>query len=243
MATLPPSADITGGAITEGQAKTWLTNVRTFIASLLGSDGTQPAALAALGAPWHGSIVKTGAYTVVAADRGKVLKCDGTWTLSFTAAATLGDGFYVEVINDSSGVITLDANSSELIDGVTTLALAAGKSVVAYCDGEKFMTFGRGGVESFNTRTGAVTLASGDISAALGYAPAGRVAGHTLGTAVFVTGSINLYANFGPGPVVIYEYHDEFTQWVWGGLVVSPGLTVYSPSTNIGAYIYPLVRT
>jgi hypothetical protein len=168
MPTLPDSSDITGSTITEGQAKTWFSSVRTFIATMLGSGGTQGEALTALGVPMHGSIPKTGAYTVVATDRGKVVKCAGTWSLSLTAVATLGDGFAVCIANDGAGVITIDANLSELIDGATTLALAAGKSLSLYCDGTKWISFGRGGVESFNTRSGAVTLTSGDITGASG---------------------------------------------------------------------------
>jgi hypothetical protein len=168
MPTLPPSSDIIGSTITEGQAKTWFSSVRTYIATLLGAGGTQGEALTALGVPMHGSIPKTGAYTVVATDRGKVVKCAGTWSLSLTAVATLGDGFAVCIANDGAGVITIDANLSELIDGATTLALAAGKSLSLYCDGTKWISFGRGGVESFNTRSGAVTLTSGDVTGAGG---------------------------------------------------------------------------
>ncbi len=171
MATLPPSSDITNSSATEGNAKTWFSAVRTFIAQMLGTDGTQSAALSALGVPFNSSVIKTGAYTVVPADRGKVLKCSGTWPLAFSAVATLGDGFVVEVVNDGAGVITLDPDLSQAIDGVTTISLAAGKSLVVYCDGTKLVTFGRGGVETFNTRSGAVTLTSGDVVAALGYTP------------------------------------------------------------------------
>ncbi len=177
MATLPPSSDITNSSATEGNAKTWFSAVRTFIAQMLGTDGTQSAALSALGVPFHSSLIKTGAYTVVPADRGKVLKCSGTWTLAFSAVATLGDGFVVEVVNDGGGVITLDPDLSQMIDGFTTISLAAGKSLVVYCDGTKFVTFGRGGVETFNTRSGAVTLTSGDVTTALGGTPS--MSGHT----------------------------------------------------------------
>ena len=176
MPTLPPSSDITGSTITEGQAKTWFSSVRTFIATMIGSGGTQGEALTALGVPMHGSIPKTGAYTVVATDRGKVVKCAGTWSLSLTAVATLGDGFAVCIANDGAGVITIDANLSELIDGATTLALAAGKSLSLYCDGTKWISFGRGGVESFNTRSGAVTLTSGDVTGAGGALSSSTVA-------------------------------------------------------------------
>lgn len=122
----------------------------------------------AITVPVETSTSKTGAYTVVPSDHGKVLKCSGTWTLSLSAAATLADGFVVKIANDGAGVITIDPNLSETIDAATTMTLAAGKSIVLFCDGTKWLTFGRGGVETFNTRSGAVTLTSGDITGAGG---------------------------------------------------------------------------
>lgn len=144
MTALPPSTDFTGASITEAQFKTALTSLRSFISELLGTSGTDKvAALTALGAILGDSLDKTGAYTVVAADKGKVINCTtGTWTLSLTAAATLGDGFAFAVWNNGAGTITIDPNASEQIDGATTKELAAGKLAIVYCDGSKFVTVG-----------------------------------------------------------------------------------------------------
>ena len=38
---LPPAADFTGATVTEGQFKTALTSLRTFLAELLGADGSE----------------------------------------------------------------------------------------------------------------------------------------------------------------------------------------------------------
>lgn len=99
---------------------------------------------AALGAALNGTVPKSDAYTVVAADRGKVIQCTGTWTLSLTDAGTLGDGFVFGVQNSGAGTITIDPNASETIDGGTTKNLAAGAFVLVYCDGAKFVTVGDG---------------------------------------------------------------------------------------------------
>jgi hypothetical protein len=159
MPTLPPSSDITGSTITEGQAKTWLASVRTFIATFLGTGGTQTEALTAIGVPMNSSVIKSGAYTAVAGDRGKVIKCNGTWTLSLTSAATLGDGWNVEVVNDGAGTITIDPYVSETISGATTKAVLPGSSAIIYCDGTKFVLLGGG-------------VTATDINAALGYTAA-----------------------------------------------------------------------
>ncbi len=142
---LPESSEFTGGSVTEGQQKTWIYNLRTFLADLLGTTGTVGTALAKLGVIFGaGTAAKSGVYTVVAADRGKTLNCTGTWTLSLTAAATLGDGFAATVINSGSGVITIDPSGSETIDGATTLIVAAGASRVIVCTGSAWVTVGGG---------------------------------------------------------------------------------------------------
>lgn len=140
---LPPSTDFTGASITEGGFKTAITALRTFLATLLGTDeSNKVAALTALGALMNSGLTKTGAYTIVANDKGKVIRCNGTFTLSITAAATLADGFAFAVLNEGSGTITIDPNGSELIDGATTKALAAGKLAIVYCNGSGFTTVG-----------------------------------------------------------------------------------------------------
>jgi len=141
--SLPPSSDFTGSSVTEGGFKTALTSLRNFLAGLLGTDeNNKVAALTALGALMNSGLTKTGAYTVVAADKGKVIRCNGTFTLSITAAATLADGFAFAVLNEGTGTITIDPNGSELIDGATTKALAAGKLAIVYCNGSSFTTVG-----------------------------------------------------------------------------------------------------
>lgn len=142
MTALPSISDFTGGSVTEGGFKTALTDLRGFLASLLGTDGTTAAALTALQSFGAATVSKTGAYTVLPADKGKVILCTGTWTLGFTAAATLGDGMYFAVINAGAGSITLDPASSELINGVSTWALTPGTSAIISGNGATFYIVG-----------------------------------------------------------------------------------------------------
>lgn len=135
MTALPPILDLTPDTTTKAGAKGYFTSQRAFLAGLLGATGNQADALAALGALAGQVVAKTAAYTLLTADRGKVISTTGTWTLSLTAAATMGAGFSVLVINGGTGVLTIDPNASELIDGVTTVALSAGMSAFLVCDG------------------------------------------------------------------------------------------------------------
>lgn len=84
-------------------------------------------------------IAKTAAYTVLATDKGKLIDCTaGTFVLSFSACATLGANWATYIRNSGTGVITLDPNGSEAIDGVATLTLNPGASVLIQCDGSTF---------------------------------------------------------------------------------------------------------
>lgn len=142
--SLPPSSDFTGAGVTEGDFKSAITALRAYLSGLFGDTGATPLALQTLGAPVSGYVAKTTTYSVVAADKGKLIDCTtGSWTLSLLAAATAADGFNVSVRNTGTGVITIDPNSTETIDGSTTLAVNAGESLLLYCNGALWVTIGK----------------------------------------------------------------------------------------------------
>lgn len=153
MPSLPASTAFTDSAVTEGGFKTAITNQREFLADLLGTTGTKLNAVRTLGTLANDVDVKTGAYTVIAADMGKLLLCSGTFTVSLSAAATLGDGFSFIIENNGTGVITIDPNSTEQIDGVATKTLAAGDWCVVTCTGTGFNTFGVSSISTSSVQT------------------------------------------------------------------------------------------
>lgn len=84
---------------------------------------------------------KTSAYTVVAGDLGSIINCtSGTFSVSLTASATLGDGFHCQVWNTGTGAITIDPNSTEAIDGLTTIILRQGEGMQILCNGTNWLT-------------------------------------------------------------------------------------------------------
>ena len=163
MATLPPTTDFTGESVTQGGFKTAMSSLRTFLGDLLDTAGTTIAARKKLGVPRNSVVLKTAAYTAVAADVGKVLRFTGAsaLTLSLTAATTLGDGWTVTVVNDMTADLTVDPYLSENIDGATTATIKAGQRAEIMCDGTRFMTAAKGGVTSVNGSVGDVTLGLG----------------------------------------------------------------------------------
>ncbi len=85
--------------------------------------------------------VRTSNTILGTADRAKFIDVSsGTFSQTFDAAATLGDGWWCYIRNRGTGVVTLDPNGSETIDGATTLAMDTGESRLIVCTGTGFIT-------------------------------------------------------------------------------------------------------
>lgn len=85
------------------------------------------AALAAFGLTFGAAVLsKSANYIVTVNDRGRWIGVTGTSTITLPSAATVGDGFPLLVINLGSDVVTIDGDSSELINGALTLTLIEG---------------------------------------------------------------------------------------------------------------------
>jgi len=84
-------------------------------------------------------------YTTGTSDRAKALVwTGGAGTLSLTAAPTVGNDWFLQVRNGGTGDLTIDPNSSELINGASTLVLSPGDSCILVTDGVEFWTIGFG---------------------------------------------------------------------------------------------------
>lgn len=141
MTAIPAKSSFTGASVTEGDFKTSLETLIDYLTGMLGSSGTQAAALQSLGALGGTVTTRATAYTVVASDRGQVISCSGTWTLSLTSAATLGSGFVVAAVNTGSGVITIDPAGTETVNGNATWTLNAGDAVAMVSNGVNWLVF------------------------------------------------------------------------------------------------------
>jgi hypothetical protein len=84
----------------------------------------------------------TGAHTVASNERGHLFDvASGTFTLTLLAAATAGAGFTFGIVNNGSGTVTIDGNSTETVNGTTTLVLAPGEGGMFCCDGSNWAGF------------------------------------------------------------------------------------------------------
>lgn len=116
------------------------------------------------------------AYTITATDAGKIINCTGSFTVSLTASATLGPGFNCTIWNSSAtvtDVITIDPNSTETIDGVSTILLRRGEGVQIICTGTSWTTSAKKAIRSYTENilsTSTRSVASGNNSIAVGLA-------------------------------------------------------------------------
>ena len=80
---------------------------------------------------------KSANYTIAAADRGKVIVVDtDAVTITLLAAASAGTGFPIVILNGTTaGLVTVDGDGSETINGDTSIVLYPGKSLVITCNG------------------------------------------------------------------------------------------------------------
>ena len=119
----------------------------------------------------------TAAYTVVAGDLATVINCSGatSFTVSLTAAATLGAGFNVTVWNNTTTAamaVTIDPSGSETIDGQSTLILRRGEGMQIVCDGTNWQTGNKKMMRAYSENYSATAVirssATGNASLAIG---------------------------------------------------------------------------
>ncbi|TDR82216.1 tail fiber protein [Paludibacterium purpuratum] len=88
-----------------------------------------------------GSVI-TSAYSAQTTDLGRTLKFNGSFSASLSA--TLGAGWWANIKNVGSGVITFTPTSGT-IDGAASVQLNAGQGGSILFDGANFYSFGLGG--------------------------------------------------------------------------------------------------
>lgn len=89
-------------------------------------------------------VLARSSNTIIGAgDYGRTFNCTSSFTQTLTAAATLGDGFWCAFVNSGTGLITIDPNGAETIDGLATLVLNPGEAAILNCNGTLFITLCR----------------------------------------------------------------------------------------------------
>lgn len=184
---------------------------------------------------------KTGAYTVVTTDRGSLIDCtSGTFTLAFQACATLGADWSCYIRNSGTGVITLDPNGAETIDGVATFLLNPGAVVMVQCDGTVLRKSGAGVYDNGyihvrdqkpNTTQGG-TSSTGLNTRVLNTVVANTITGASLASNQ-VTLPAGVYRFSGAAPVYIGSFgHRLILYNVTGAANLITGRNAFAPSSG-----------
>lgn len=89
-------------------------------------------------------LAKSADYTVTTSDRGKLIYCTASLTLTLPAAATAGDGFVFKVFGEfgssSTSKVTIDPDGSEMINGESSAEIYTNGGATVVCDGSKWVT-------------------------------------------------------------------------------------------------------
>jgi hypothetical protein len=81
-------------------------------------------------------LTKTANYALALADRDRlVVGVSGTWTLTLPSSATAGVGFPIHFENRGAGIITIDPDSSDLVDEQSTIKIQQGETYSGINDG------------------------------------------------------------------------------------------------------------
>jgi len=128
LGTDPAGASATVKARFEAiEANDWVTSARILDGTIVNADINSAAAIARTKLAQPAYAAKTSTYTATTAD--DVLNVtSGTFTIDLPAANTCA-GKTFKVKNSGTGVVTLDGNSSETVEGVATFPLGPGAYV------------------------------------------------------------------------------------------------------------------
>lgn len=84
-------------------------------------------------------------FTAGPTDRAATLVWTGAaGTLTLPAASAATSGWFVNVRNNGTGLLTIDPNGTEVIDGASTLPMQPADSAVIICTGSQWYTVGLG---------------------------------------------------------------------------------------------------
>ena len=86
--------------------------------------------------------LKNANFTLAAADNERFFLLNGNFTISSAAAAVLGSKFRTRLRNIGSGIVTVDPNGTELIDGKLTVRILPGQSCELVSDASALYTIG-----------------------------------------------------------------------------------------------------
>jgi len=212
------------GFVAIGDATTGLAGLDvTAKGSILAGDGATAAALAPalldglglvsdsgepLGLRWGAAntlvrTARTSNTIITQANSGQLIEItSGTFSQTFDPSASLGPGFFLWYENSGTGVVTLDPNGAETINGAATLTLSSDMIALITCNGsnlfamlfpaftpdEEVIVTAGNGYGSTNNKIRRFTTTQKDVGGAITYADSSTLGG------TFTAAKSGLYA-------------------------------------------------
>jgi hypothetical protein len=128
----------------------------------LKSDGTNFSASPIGGNFSIPTSTRTSNTVLALSDNGYYIDVtSGTFTQTFTAATTLGAGWWCYIGNSGSGNVTLDPNGSETIDGLTSFVMYPKEVRLVLCNGTSFKSVVINTFDLTLTSTTSITIPPG----------------------------------------------------------------------------------
>lgn len=169
MASPYSSVDITGynsnppaddGSQTEANRVKWATvKAKLNDPVKVRTDDMDAALIAAFDKIDSGITATAVNYTVLSSDQGKLVRATASGiTITTPDATDVGSPFVFEVLNSSSGDITLDGSGSQTVDGAAAITLPAGCGLRVRTDGTNWYTSGQNFQRTQITPQGYLTL-------------------------------------------------------------------------------------
>lgn len=132
---------VSGSSYTEGNAVWSPADFRTYRRKTNGAGTTDPSVDSTNWAPMAADTASirrertSNAALAIADNRCEIVFTSGTFTQTISACATLGNGWTAVLVNDGTGIITLDPSGSEAIDGQASIVMLPGEARRLQCDG------------------------------------------------------------------------------------------------------------
>jgi hypothetical protein len=104
-------------------------------------------------------------YTILSSARaGFIVWNGGAGTLTLPPSATVGNNWFVAIRNGGSGVVTIQPQGSDTIDGNSNAQLQLTESFVVVCNGSGYNTFAYGRSNQFAFTTLSKTVTGGTVT-------------------------------------------------------------------------------
>lgn len=109
-------------------------------------------------------VMLSSTTTITSAYVNNFVVCDGTITLQLLPLSEAGEGFVLSVRNNGTGIVTLDPDSAELVNGKSSFTLLPGQSCIVISGSSGWFTIGSSSMSGVLAKAASYTVEQVDRS-------------------------------------------------------------------------------